>query len=353
MSTTFGPAFNHAISQAKAIMDRADQEGRAPSEDEITSAEGWLATANRIKSDTLMRERIGVLSGPAEPGPEGGTFFKAIRDGGLNVRSGQFTSRFGLKAALGISNAPNPAGAYLYQVLPKADADESGLGYSDFVVTGTGALGSGDIVRDPTSDTPKIVLDRGVEWEQGKMDQLAVIVENIPAAVLGASAFQSYAESELRFRVDQAIDELVVDTITAASPPSGDTGADLIAQLRNGISEMRSVGSNPSIVVVDPSTAADLDLTKSTGGSEEYLFPPRATGSASPLFNLRIYEVPAATDPILVDPERLGVVRLGGASILVDPFSAFTTNLVSIRLEMLASMHVRNAEGAFIVTIGS
>jgi len=339
-------------SAAEQIYTTARDEGRGLSADEKVRFDGYIEQGRREKESIEFGRAISSLGGSEGEGSPGGSLSTHLKSAGLDPRAGKLRVQVELKAALGVTAQPSTSSPYLYDRLPKGDADEDGLGYSDFTIGGTGAV-SGDIERDPVGSAEKATVDRTVTWVQGQMSQIALIINGLPTAVFEASAFSAYADGELRWRISRAIDEHVVAAIEAANPPSGEEGEDLIAQIRNGIAAMRDVGSNASILVVDPATGASLDLTKSTGGSEEYLFPPRATGSASPLFNMGIVEVTGATSPILVDPERLGAVRLGRADFLVDPFTNFSTNLVNLRMEALASMHVRNPEGAYIIATGS
>jgi hypothetical protein len=341
---------------AKQILDKAEGEGRALTPDERGQFKALHAQALAEKDRIEFGRAIADLGGGTpivEGGPRGGSLSAALKSAGFDPGRGQFKATVpDMKAALG--EAPATASPYLHPRLPQADPDESGLGFSDWTIGGSGAIGSGDdIERDPTGSTSKAVLDRTVTWVPGTMGQVALLVQDIPSAILAASGFQSFIDSEMRFRLDRAIDAMVVEAIVAASPPSGASGDDLIAWIRNGAAAMFDVGSKPDILVVDSSTAAELDLTKSVGGSEEYLFPPRASGSADPLFSLSVVTVAAATDPILIDSARLGAVRIGAGSFMADPFTGFAQNLVDLRAEVLASFHVRNSEGAYRIVAGS
>ena len=75
------------------------------------------------------------------------------------------------------------------------------------------------------------------------------------------------------------------------------------------------------------------------------MFPLKDTG-ASPLWGLRVIERPGSTPPYLIDPQMLGVLYLGGMSFDVDPYTGFTKNLSTLRIEAQALFHVRNANGA-------
>jgi hypothetical protein len=73
-------------------------------------------------------------------------------------------------------------------------------------------------------------------------------------------------------------------------------------------------------------------------------------GSGVPIWSLLVREVPSLSDPLLVDPALLGLSYVGTGEVLVDPYSAMTTNQVRARAEIEAAFHVRNiAQGAYVI----
>jgi hypothetical protein len=146
--------------------------------------------------------------------------------------------------------------------------------------------------------------------------------------------------------VEKALDSHCFAQIVASTPLFGTSGADLIAKIRNGVASMRATGANPTIVVLNPTDAASLDLSADAGG---YVFPTRDSGSGSPLWGLRVIERTSAAGtepPYLIDPQMLGMLYLGSARFEADPFSAFRKNLTTLRVEVKGLYHVRNSEGA-------
>ena len=72
--------------------------------------------------------------------------------------------------------------------------------------------------------------------------------------------------SDLRLKVDQAIDAHCVAAIDAASTQAGAVGTNLAEQVRNGIAAMNALGSNPTIVALSPENSVELDLFATGGG---------------------------------------------------------------------------------------
>lgn len=97
--------------------------------------------------------------------------------------------------------------------------------------------------------------------------------------------------------------------------------------------------------MLNPTDAVSLDLSADAGG---YVFGSRDTGSASPLWGLRVVErIGAGTEaPYLLDAAMLGRFYLGSLRFEVDSFTGFRKNLSTLRLEIKSLYHVRNAKGA-------
>src|SRR5690606_3189210 len=107
------------------------------------------------------------------------------------------------------------------------------------------------------------------------------------------------------------------------NPPTSYTGANLIERVRHAIAAMRAVGAQPDVLVLNPTDAAELDLFRQPG-TQDYLFPTRSVGEASPLWGLRVVERTSPTGdepPILLDTRRIGVWYRGMLEVAADPFT--------------------------------
>jgi hypothetical protein len=87
--------------------------------------------------------------------------------------------------------------------------------------------------------------------------------------------------------------------------------------------------------------------------SDEFTFLTRDVGTASPLFGLRIVEIPSeSVKPTLIDPLVLGILYAARATMLVNPFTGMKKNLVDVRLEVDALFHVRDVAGVYVIDKG-
>jgi hypothetical protein len=169
----------------------------------------------------------------------------------------------------------------------------------------------------------------------------------VPSALFDRQdVLRAFLGTELSRRLDEQVDAHVVQTVEDASPPSDSTGTTLPEKIRRAVASMRDIGGEPSAIALSPSDSAGLDLFEDSAGN--LVFSVRSTNSGSPIWNLQVREAPAVSAPLLVDPRGLGVVYTGQGTVLVDPYSSMERNLVRVRVEVEAVMHIRNiGQGAF------
>jgi hypothetical protein len=360
------------INEAQNLFARADSQGR-----EVTGAESRVITKNLDEVERLKGaievERFGNsigaadISQPQGPGGFGGWAGLAR---GIDLRAGKTKSVARLESVLrrkDLTGAAVPAGyrpvegvtvqmgydnRFVYPLFQRAPLTAENLSITDWRQTGARTV-TGSIERDPFSTGEKATLDLTVEHTSEDVRQVAVVIEDVPNAVVnGSQTLMQFLRSEGQLQLDLAIDAHVLAQIDAAVPPTGQDGANLIEQTRNAISAMRLVGSNPTTLILSPDDAADLDLFQ-TGSDDAFVFPTRDTGTSSPLFGLRIVESASVVDPMLIDPVRSGVLYSGEVALTSDPYSGFSRNTTTLRIEGNVLFHIRDINGVYIVAPGS
>ena len=236
---------------------------------------------------------------------------------------------------------------FLYPAFPQQGLDVETLSIVDFRLTSEPGLTG--VERDPTSTAEKAVLDIDVDVETNDIRQFAVTIDEVPVKLFDVEpALREFLGREGRYALDKALDAHVIAQIEAATPPSGSSGPMLIEQARNAVASSRALGANPTVLALNPTDAAALDLT-TTGADSAYVFATRDSGSASPLWSLEIRESTTVTDPLVIDPLLAAVLYIGNASILVDPYTGMKRNVVDIRIEFEAFLHVRDVSGLWTI----
>jgi hypothetical protein len=234
---------------------------------------------------------------------------------------------------------------YMFPVFEQRPfGDAADVVTTDFEVSTTEAPVSG-IEIPVATDTSKAEIDATISLATPTAKVFAVIANGVPARIFDSQpALRDFLSGEMKRHLEVAFDDHVIAAIEGASPPSGSTGSDLIAKVRNAIASHRALGSVPTHLALSPTDAAALDLATDDGG---YVFSVDREGSGSPVWSVLVREADVAA-PTLIDPQRLGLTYLGNAATMVDPYGAnMRQNLVSVRVESESVFHLRNPAGAY------
>jgi len=240
---------------------------------------------------------------------------------------------------------------HLFMAFPGAPVEAKDMAITEFRQTGSRTV-TGTVERDPLAVTEKAKLSLGVELATPTLSTFAVVLEDVPSKLLEAvEVAEQFFAAELGYAVKQALDSHCLAAITAAKPPSGEEGESLWIKVRNAVKAMRAKGAKPNVLALNPDDAADLD-TLTAGADNLPVFALRDTGSSSPLWGLSCIEVPGLEAPTLIDTTIAGVMYLGEARFLADPFTGLDTNEVRVRIEAEALLHVRDANGIYVIEAG-
>ena len=356
MTTATQQKVDELLDRAKAIVAKAEAEERSLSRKEKADVNSILAGVDEMKDALELRAQLDGLRRGHDTAKQQGGFAQAVLDAGFALKthpavempsSAVFNSTLPAPdtwRVVGPTIAPlGQDRRFLYTNLPrqKVDGASAVQDFKQTVRTLTGAP-----VRELDATTDKASLDVTLVSVVEKLKMVAVTINSIPNAIFeSVDSLRAFLNAEGRFQVEKALDSHVMSQIVAAAPPFGTSGTGLVARIRNGVATMRATGANPSLVVLNPTDAASLDLEADAGG---YIFPTRDSGSASPLWGLRVIErIGAGTEAhYLIDPEMLGQLYLGNVRFEADPFSEFKKNLTTLRIEVKALYHVRQPEGA-------
>ena len=183
---------------------------------------------------------------------------------------------------------------------------------------------------------------------------LAAIESDIPNRLLIQDGMRSMVDNDLRLSILEAKDDSIVDAITASNPqPAGSAGADFIEGVRFAIAEMLDDGIRPSVLALNPTLAAEFDLTRTPGPESMFVFGPGA--AARPPFGLRIVESKsvAYAEPLLIEPRGAGHRYEGGLALQTFEMNDGKTNTSLVRLEQSFLFHVERPAHMRIVTVGS
>jgi hypothetical protein len=322
------------LERASAILDEAERAKRRLTNSERKSVEGHLERVEEVKEQEQLRNEIAKMNAGGGV-PSGGDFAQAVVSAGFDLKSNPSVT-IPLRTALGKAptlpavgdwNRADPVmvpmgkdARFLNANLVQQSVDGE-TAIQDFRQTARTVTGS--VQRALDASTTKASLDVTLTLVTETLVQQAIIIPDVPNAVFEAvPSLKEFLNSEGRFQINKALDSHAMSQIVAAAPPFGQTGTELISKIRNAVASMRAEGANPTVLVLNPSDAATLDLQADAGG---FIFPTRDTGSASPLWGLRVVErIGAGTEaPYLIDPEMLGRFLPRNSSLRGRPVYGF------------------------------
>ena len=347
------------LEEAQQLIANAERQGRGFSQAERARAEYVMKRVGDLRDAEALKKAIQDMNGSLNiASGGGGGFGSAVISSGWDLKSRPSVEvpvasiltkasfpAVGEWAPVGPTTVPlGQDKRFLYPHLPTTNV-EGASSVHDFKQSARTLTGTVKRALDATSDKANVDVTLALVTEN--LSEFAVTINDVPNAILESiELMRQFLNTEGRFQVEKALDAHVFAQIVAGSPPFGTSGADLIAKIRNGVATMRATGANPTVVVLNPTDAASLDLSADAGG---YVFPTRDSGSGSPLWGLRVIERTSAAGnepPYLIDPQMLGMLYLGSARFDADPFTGFKKNLTTLRVEVKGLFHVRNADGA-------
>ena len=331
----------------KALHDEMTNLGRAMKgvEDSLNpSAGGWAALAKGIDLPAGKRTAsapLASLLGTTKP--------KASLDGGGAGGAfdpAGFTRQHGVTSGYGVDRR------FLYPHLVSQPLAEGILSVTAWRQTGTETV-TGEIERDPTSVEQKAELDLKLDAVDERVKQFALIISGVPNAMITSEpTLTSFLQTRANAMLAKTLDEYIVATILAATPPPPNvgTGTDLIKRLRTGKAEMANAGAYPTLAALSPDDAAALDLDQRPADGP-FTFPLGVSGGSSPLFGMETVEATAVDEPLLIDPALLGTLYMGGSRLEVDSSgSEWKANASSVRVEFEALFDLHQSSGAGIAS---
>ncbi len=340
------------LASAKAITAAATAEGRGLTASEKKSLDGHLAAAKGLKGKldaTRIREGVGTGENAYA------TLAKAIVAGERSVEVSGFEimskavsdADLGTDAQTGraILERPGITGKlvddrYIFGAFPREDAG-SNLAVSEFRQTSE-AIASGSVERALLATGEKAKLNVTIEHVSADIKQVAVLIEDIPNALLAAEgALQGFLSSRMNVALAEAIDAHVLAAIAASTPDATSEGSTIQESLRHAKADLREKGAHGSVAILTPEQAVEIDTTPAIDMPQA--FP----------YGLGLRESKSATSALVIDPAVAGVLYLGSLKADLDPFTGFSTNTTTLRLEQSLLFFVRNGDAIQSVTPGS
>jgi hypothetical protein len=239
---------------------------------------------------------------------------------------------------------------YAYANFP---AQDPGSATSIQVLVSDGRSMDAD-VDDIDSTGTKHSTSSGTHLDTVKMQRVATLSDYHPNAIVGLPAFGQLVDRDMRSAIREALDAYVLGVLAGgAGTTDNPGGSDLLENIRKAQTVIQAAGFDPSLVLISPDDAEDLDLNRTLSGDGPFLLPPspRDTG-ASPLWRAKVVVCKSVTDPFVMDPSAVEFY-LGNLAFASDPISKFDSNESRFRLEGPTLAVARQPDAIYEIVTGS
>jgi uncharacterized protein len=183
-----------------------------------------------------------------------------------------------------------------------------------------------------------------------QLNQVAAVESGIPRMHAAQPAFQSMVEVDLRLSINDGLDELVRRGLATAGTAAGVTG-NVLDKVRRAVTVVQSSGYQPDLLAIDPSGAEALDLLKTAGSEQMYVFNAGAAALAPYGLRVRVWKSgTGGPGTAVLDSSAFG--RLYTSPVELRSFEADggLTNKQNVRMELNAGYAVeRTAAGLRII----
>jgi HK97 family phage prohead protease len=201
-----------------------------------------------------------------------------------------------------------------------------------------------DVVRAIDATTEKPEVGSTVTVVNVSLKQVAAIASGIPNVYLQQDAIRTIIGGDLRLSINGGLDKLALDALAGA--PFHDPGTDpLLVNVREAITILEALGYSPDTLILRPSDSEALDLLRTSGPEEEWVFGPGRFSPGS-LFGLNVRVSKDAPEPVVADASAFGRMYASPISLANFEENNGSTNSTLIRMEGHAAFGVERVDAA-------
>ena len=164
----------------------------------------------------------------------------------------------------------------------------------------------------------------------------------IPRIHAAQPLFQNMVEQDLRYALNDGLDQLVRTGVNTAGTSAAVTG-NIIDKIRKAQTVIQSNGYSGNVLAIDPSGAESLDLIKSSGSEQFYLWGPGQPASGPFGIQVRVWK---SAGTALIDSTSFGELYIAPVELRSFEADFGTSNKQNVRLETNATFAVERASAA-------
>ena len=196
---------------------------------------------------------------------------------------------------------------------------------------------------DATSTKPETSSE--VELRTLQLNQVATVSTGIPRIHAAQPLFQSVVEQDLRLAINDGLDELVRRGVSTAGTAAAVTG-NVLDKIRKAKTVIDGQGYSANTLAIDASGAESLDLLKTSGDEEMYVFTAGAAAPAPYGLQVRVWK---SAGTALLDSRAFGRLYVAPFELRSFEADAGVSNKQNVRLETNAGYAVERASAGLRV----
>jgi phage head maturation protease len=225
---------------------------------------------------------------------------------------------------------------WLYPVLPTTAVSDATTSVQ-YLRQSSRTLAGTAVIRPIDATSTKPETSTAAELATLQLNHVASIQTGIPRIHSKQPLFVSLVEADLRLAVNDGLDEVVRRGMVTAGSAAAVTG-DILQKVRRAITVVQSNGYSPDTLAIDPAGAEGLDLLRSSGSEQFYLYGP-GQGAPSGPFGMRL-RVWKQAGTALLDSSSFGRLYTSPVELRAFEADAGATNKQNVRMELNAGYAV-------------
>lgn len=235
---------------------------------------------------------------------------------------------------------------WLYPVLPTTAVSDATTAVQ-YLRQSARTLAGTAVIRPLTDTSTKPETSTTVEYQTLQLNQVASVQSNIPRIHAAQPMFESLVAQDLRYAINDGLDEIARRGIALAGTIVKGTD-DVLEVTRKAMTLVQSEGYNPDTLAIDPTGAQNLDLLRTPGSERFYIWGPGRAGVGGP-FGLQRRVWKSAGTAVL-DSNAYGRMYIGPVELRAFEQDAGATNRQTVRMETNAGYAVERGPAARRIT---
>jgi HK97 family phage prohead protease len=229
---------------------------------------------------------------------------------------------------------------WLFPVLPNTPVSDATTSVQYLRQSSRSLAGTATIrALDATSTKPE--TSTTAELATLQLNQVASVQTGVPRIHTKQPMFVSIVEQDLRLALNDGLDELVRRGVVNNAGTSAAVTGDILQKVRRARTVVEGNGYAPNILAIDPAGAENLDLLRSSGSEQFYLWGPGQGAPGGPFgLQMRIWK---QSGTAILDGDAFG--RMYASPVELRSFEADggVSNKTNYRAELNAGYAIERS----------